>query len=119
MFEPFDLSDEQRVALFLAIRLSNPELKNPRCVTYMDIEDSCSKFWKAVGVYRTTETWGRAFRRAKGHGMLGRVEEKRVKGKPYNSFTFDGDLEDILVSVGPGYQMIPHGRRSRARGGRQ
>ena len=70
-----DLTDEQRVALWLAIRMTNPTAKSPRTVTYGQIEDGCSKFWRAVGVARFGETWSRAFRRAKRAGMLGYVED--------------------------------------------
>ena len=113
----FDLTDEQRVALFLAIRMTNPAIELHRSFTFhREIEEGCFQFWGAVGVNRSRDTWVRACRRAKAAGMLGRVTEKRVPGSSYLRFHFDADLEDILVAVGPGYRLIPHGAK-KARSG--
>lgn len=103
------LTDEQRVVLWLALRMSNRELDHPNRVTYTDIHRQCGKTWEGAGVWRDAETWGRAFRRAKREGMLGTVKQIRIPGKRYEAFEFSADVDDLLVAVGPGYTQISHG----------
>ena len=109
------MTDEQRVVLFLALRMSNPEVDLPQAFTYhREIEGGCFDTWSGVGIHRSRATWVRACRRAKKEGMLGRVTSARVPGNNYSRHTFDASLDDLLMNVGPAYQMIQHGNRSPA-----
>ena len=130
--EPIELTDEQRVVIFLALRMTNPRLSLEKARSFMyhvEIEEGCFAFWSAVGVKRSRDTWIRACRRAMGvsvpsppgmvckRGMLGNVVGVRVKGQNYYRFNFDRGPDELLRAAGQDYVQIAHGNRAHEKNG--
>jgi len=109
-----ELSDEKRVALFLALRFSTDTPSPNKFIYHRDIEEDCFTFWQAAGCPRSRDTWVRACRRAKSAGLLGIVTSEQAPGRRYEVFTFYATPEAILHKIGAGFPGIAHGGRRRA-----
>lgn len=104
------MSDEARVVYFLATRMLDRDPATRVYTIHQTIHRDCLKFWEACGVFRSAGTWERALRRAKGAGMLGAVEEKRVPRKHYLQYTIKGEVDHLFRAAGVDYEPIAHGR---------
>lgn len=108
------LQDEQRVVIWLALRdMHRPDLQQG-IVRVAEIEDGCCAFWAGAGVYRAVDTWVRAFRRAKSHGLLGAVSEHREPGTRWYWVRYSRSPAGLLEAVGPTFSGIAHGKRKPA-----
>lgn len=109
----YRMQDEQRVVIWLALRDMHRDPSARGLVRVADVEEECWAFWSGAGVYRSKDTWVRAFRRAKNcpERLLGKVRESKEKGARWSWYRYSKNPDELLAGIGPVFQGIAHGKR--------